>query len=136
MSTTAWLVLVFGLVALIFGGIGTGMLMSQRDFRRIAQRVPGQVVRLRPSHSSEGTVYYPTIRFTTVSGRPVEVETSVGSSPPVAPVGGEVAVLYDPANPARMRVDSLLGGNLLGMVFAGTGAVFLLVSIAVVAFGG
>ncbi|MFG1874372.1 DUF3592 domain-containing protein [Sphaerisporangium sp. NPDC049003] len=136
MSVTAWLVLAFGLAALVFGGVGAGLLLSQRDFRRIAHRVPGQVVRLRPSHSSEGTVYYPTIRFTTADGRPVEVEGNVGSSPPIAPVGAEVPVLYDPARPDRMRVDTMLGGNLIGMVFAGTGAVFLVVCIAVVAFGG
>ncbi|MCW2880645.1 MAG: hypothetical protein JWQ95_4745 [Sphaerisporangium sp.] len=136
MSTSAWIVLGFGLAALVFGGIGTGLLMSTRDFRRIAQRVSGHVVRLRPSRGDNGTVYYPTIRFTTLNGQQVEAEPNFGSNPPVAPVGGQVPVLYDPADPARMRVDSFWGGGTgIGAVFAGVGAVLLTVSIAVVALG-
>ncbi|MFC4587802.1 DUF3592 domain-containing protein [Sphaerisporangium corydalis] len=137
MSTNAWLVFAFGLAALVFGGIGAGLLMSQRDFRRIARKVPGQVVRLRPSRTENGVVYYPTIRFTTVNGQRVEAETGFGTNPPMARLGAEVGVLYDPERPSRFRVDSLVGGGtLVGAIFAGVGAVMLGVCVAVAVTGG
>ncbi|MFC4534802.1 DUF3592 domain-containing protein [Sphaerisporangium dianthi] len=137
MSDTAWIVLGLGLAALVFGGVGTGLLVSEREFRRIAHRVPGQVVRLRPSRGEDGTTYYPTLRFMTVNGQAVEAETRFASNPPVAPVGGGVMVLYDPAGPTRVRVDSFWGGGtVIGVVFAGVGAILLAVTIGMVAFSG
>ncbi|WP_248958582.1 DUF3592 domain-containing protein [Sphaerisporangium perillae] len=137
MSSTAWIVLGFGLAALVFGGIGIGLLVSAREFRRIAQRVPGQVIRLRPSRGENGTTYFPTVRFTTVIGQQVEAETNYGTNPPVAPVGGPVTVLYDPAKPTRMRLDGFwAGGTVIAVVFAGVGAVFLVVTAAVALSGG
>ncbi|GII60728.1 hypothetical protein Skr01_08130 [Sphaerisporangium krabiense] len=136
MSSTALMVLGFGLIALIFGGVGTALLMSARDFRRIAHRVPGHVVRLRASDGGDGTVYYPTVGFTTLHGQYIEAENGIGSSPPAAPVGGRVTVLYDPERPTRIRLEGLwAGGNVIGVVFAVIGVVFLVVSAAVAAFG-
>ncbi|RCG26788.1 hypothetical protein DQ384_28235 [Sphaerisporangium album] len=60
MSTAALMVLIFGVIALVLGGVGLGLLLSARDFRRIALRVPGEVVRLRERRDDEGSVYYPT----------------------------------------------------------------------------
>ncbi|MEU9889905.1 DUF3592 domain-containing protein [Sphaerisporangium sp. NPDC051011] len=135
MSTTALMVLIFGVIALVFGGIGLGALMSARDFRRIAQRVPGEVVRLRESRDSEGSVYYPTIRFMTLNGQYVEAETHFGSNPPPARVGGRVTVLYDPARPDRIRLEGFwAGGKLIGVLFASLGLVFLVVAAAIAAF--
>ena len=98
--------------------------MNAREFRRRARRTRGMVVRLRASRSGDGTVYYPTIRFTTTYGQQVEAETTHGSNPPPALPGEEVPVLYDPAKPTRIRVDSLAGsGTLLGVVFLAIGIV-------------
>jgi hypothetical protein len=63
-------------------------------------------------------VYYSIIRFTTVYGQQIEAETSFGSNPPPARPGEQVPVLYDPARPTRIRIDSLTGrGTLLGVIF-------------------
>ncbi|WP_214410405.1 DUF3592 domain-containing protein [Sphaerisporangium fuscum] len=136
MSPTAWIVLGLGLGALAFGGVGAGLLVSHREFRRIAQRAQGQVVHLRRGSTEGGYVYYPTIRFVTAYGQQIEAETNYGSNPPVAPVGGLVAVLYDPEKPSRVRVDSVWGGGVaVGAIFAASAVLLVVVAAGVVLFG-
>ncbi|MEU7913815.1 DUF3592 domain-containing protein [Microbispora bryophytorum] len=122
MSQTALITLILSGLGLVFGLIGGGITMNAREFRRRAQRTRGLVVGLRASRSDDGTSYYPTIRFTTVYGQQVEAETTYGSNPPPARPGEEVTVLYDPARPTRIRLDSAAGsGALLGGIFLAVG---------------
>ncbi len=132
MSESIIMLLVFGLFGLVFGLVGLGMLLSARDFKRRAVRAPGRVVALRARRSSNtGSVYYPTVRFTTAYGQDVEAESNFGSNPPIGPVGHPVNVLYDPANPVKFRIDSAWGrGTLFAVIFLGVGLVFLGVSLA------
>ncbi|WP_169984425.1 DUF3592 domain-containing protein [Microbispora sp. H10836] len=124
MSQSALITLILSGIGLLFGLIGGGITMNAREFRRRAQRTRGLVVGLRASRSDDGTVYYPTIRFTTMYGQQVEAETAYGSNPPPARPGEEVTVLYDPAKPTRIRIDSAAGsGTLLGGVFLAVGIV-------------
>ncbi|GIH48444.1 Protein of unknown function [Microbispora rosea] len=124
MSQTALITLILSGIGLVFGLIGGGITMNAREFRRRAQRARGLVVGLRASRSDDGTSYYPTIRFTTVYGQQVEAETTFGSNPPPARPGEEVTVLYDPARPTRIRIDSAAGsGTLLGGIFLAVGIV-------------
>ncbi|MEZ0070688.1 DUF3592 domain-containing protein [Planotetraspora sp. GP83] len=127
--------LILGLIGVVFALIGGGLTISARDFRKRAQRVQGEVVRLRPSRSSEGgTVYYPTVRFTTVYGQRVEAECPFGSSPPPAMPGDQVPILYDPAKPTRVRIDSATGsGTLIGVIFLGVGLVLFTAGVVVAA---
>jgi hypothetical protein len=54
----------------------------------------------------------------------VEAETPIGSNPPSATPGQQVPVLYDPAKPTRIRIDSVMGsGTLLGAIFLVVGLV-------------
>lgn len=124
MSQTALITLILSGLGLVFGLIGGGITMNAREFRRRAQRSRGLVVGLRASRSDDGTTYYPTIRFTTVYGQQVEAETTYGSNPPPARPGEEVTVLYDPARPTRIRIDSAAGrGTLLGGIFLAVGII-------------
>ncbi|GIH64616.1 MULTISPECIES: DUF3592 domain-containing protein [Microbispora] len=124
MSQTALITLILSGLGLVFGLIGGGITMNAREFRRRAQRTRGLVVGLRASRSDDGTSYYPTIRFTTLYGQQVEAETTYGSNPPPARPGEEVTVLYDPARPTRIRIDSAAGsGTLLGGIFLAVGIV-------------
>ncbi|MEU6410495.1 DUF3592 domain-containing protein [Microbispora sp. NPDC046933] len=124
MSQTALITLILAGLGLVFGLIGGGITMNAREFRRRAQRTRGLVVGLRASRSDDGTSYYPTIRFTTIHGQQVEAETTYGSNPPPARPGEEVPVLYDPARPTRIRIDSAAGsGTLLGGIFLAVGIV-------------
>jgi hypothetical protein len=123
-SQTALITLILSGLGLVFGLIGGGIVMNAREFRRRAQRTRGLVVGLRASRSDDGTSYYPTIRFTTIYGQQVEAETTYGSNPPPARPGEEVTVLYDPARPTRIRIDSAAGsGTLLGGIFLAVGIV-------------
>jgi hypothetical protein len=119
--------LVLGVVGVITTLVGGGLGIGARRFRRRAERVEGEVVRLRPSRSRNGRiVYYPTVRFTTVYGQRVEAESPLGGTPPPAMPGDKVPVLYDPARPTRVRIDNATGsGFLAGMVFLGTALAIL-----------
>ncbi|GGO09369.1 DUF3592 domain-containing protein [Microbispora bryophytorum] len=133
MSQTALITLILSGLGLVFGLIGGGITMNAREFRRRAQRTRGLVVGLRASRSDDGTSYYPTIRFTTVYGQQVEAETTYGSNPPPARPGEEVAVLYDPARPTRIRLDSAAGsGALLGGIFLAVGVALFTAGAGVV----
>ncbi|GAA0394772.1 hypothetical protein GCM10009530_52840 [Microbispora corallina] len=129
MSQTTLVTAILAGIGLIFTLIGGGLTINARDFRKRAQRTQGLVVRLRASHSDDGTVYYPTIRFTTVYGQQVEAETPFGSSPPPARPGQQVPVLYDPAKPTRVRIDSVTGSGIL------VGGIFLAVGLVLFAAG-
>ncbi|MEU7887721.1 DUF3592 domain-containing protein [Microbispora bryophytorum] len=133
MSQTALITLILSGLGLVFGLIGGGITMNAREFRRRAQRTRGLVVGLRASRSDDGTSYYPTIRFTTVYGQQVEAETTYGSNPPPARPGEEVTVLYDPARPTRIRLDSAAGsGALLGGIFLAVGVALFTAGAGVV----
>ncbi|MEV0975074.1 DUF3592 domain-containing protein [Microtetraspora glauca] len=131
-SDTSIALLVLGLHGVIFTLLGAGLLINARNFRKRALRAQGQVVGLRRSESSEGYVYYPILRFTTVYGQVVQAESDVGSDPPSARQGQHVAIMYDPADPARLRIDNLTdSGTLLAGIFLGVGLLLLFSGIAV-----
>jgi len=114
-------VLAFYAVGLGVIVLGVVIMVNARRFRRRAVRVPGRIVAMRV----RGSMYYPVVAFTTLDGRYVETGTNFGSSPPPGRVGDAVYVLYDPADPARARVDSLSGrGTLFGALFVAFGVVF------------
>jgi hypothetical protein len=125
--------IVLGVIGLGFALIGGGLVISVCGFRRRAERVDGQLVRLRSGRSKEGgTVYYPTVRFTTVYGQRVEAETASGGGPPPGMPGECVPVLYDPARPTRIRIDDPADGVvLMGVIFLGIGATLIAIGVLV-----
>ncbi|MFF4776862.1 DUF3592 domain-containing protein [Microtetraspora fusca] len=132
MSESGIAVLVLGLLGVTFTLVGAGLLANARAFRRRALRAQGHVVGLRRSDSSDGVVFYPIVRFATAYGQPVEAESRFGSNPPSARPGQTVTVMYDPADPRRIRIDNLTGsGVLLGGIFLGVGLVLLIAGIGV-----
>lgn len=118
--------LIFGLSGLACVIAGTWIVVNARRFRRRAVRVPGRIVELSSfSGGGSSTLYRPVVAFTTLDGTPVEAKSVFASFPPVGFVGEAVYVLYDPADPARARVDSLSGrGTLFGALFVAFGVVF------------
>ncbi|GII58026.1 hypothetical protein Pth03_64150 [Planotetraspora thailandica] len=125
--------LIFGIVG--FGLIVAGGVMGIGSYRflRQAQRADGEVVRLRTRRTGRqghrSTVYYPTVRFTTVYGQQVEAEANIGTGRPAAMPGEHVPILYDPEKPTRIRIDTRQGrGVVAGVVFAVVGLVFCAVA--------
>ena len=118
--------------SLLIGGVGVGMLVRTRRFLARAVRVPGMVTGLRrsPSSGNGGSTYRPQFAFRTYEGREVHTESSIGSNPPPARPGQSITVLYDPRDPNRARVDSLVGrGGYIAWCFTVFGAGFTVLCI-------
>ncbi|WP_061297702.1 DUF3592 domain-containing protein [Herbidospora cretacea] len=118
---------------------GRGVLRASRAFLATAVRADGEVVKLevsrrgvaqrpRPAH-----VYLPVLRFRTAEGRTVEARSPVGANPAPAAKGDRVRVLYNPADPADVRIDDVRGhGVTTGRWLVGIGAVILVVAFGTV----
>jgi len=134
---SAFLFGIFLLIGLgLLGGAAFLALDTRSDIAR-ADKADGSVIDLIGERDSDGdTIYYPRVRYVTLSGTPVEFTGSVGSSPPAFAVGEPVSVLYDPAEPEQARIDSffqlwfaalILG--VIGLVFAAIGGGGTLVAL-------
>src|SRR5215831_10277027 len=74
---------------------------------RRALRAKGVVKSLRArSLGRSSTLIFPIIGFVTDSGSMISAESRTGGSRGVYRVGQTVTVLYDPQQPADMRIDS------------------------------
>jgi hypothetical protein len=130
--TIVWISWMFAIVgAGLLGGAGYWT-SRVADFERRAACAEGTVVEL--VRSGSGNTYSPRVRYRTYSGAERTYQSSVSSSPPRFAVGDRVDVLFDPGNPADVRIRSfldlwfgptLLGG--LGSIFGAIGAGMLLV---------
>src|SRR5262249_20309924 len=81
-------------------------------------RADGTVIDLITEPHEDDT-YYPRVRFTTLTGEPLEFTSKFGTHPAAFGIGETVTVLYDPANPTVARIGSFLGlwAAPLGLVF-------------------
>ncbi|MEU8268354.1 DUF3592 domain-containing protein [Sphaerisporangium sp. NPDC049002] len=111
---------IIGAIGMTMTVLGGAVILNARDFRRRARRGRGQVVRLRAVRTGgsgrerrHSAVYHPVLRFTTDDGELVEAESPVGGDPPPARPGDRVPIIYDPADPAQVRIDTALGGGTL-----------------------
>jgi hypothetical protein len=71
-------------------------------------RVRGARVRVSSWNNfvGSGPVYRPTVQFTTADGAQVTATSPFGTNPRPGHVGDTVAVLYDPRDPQRIRVET------------------------------
>lgn len=129
----------FEFLGLYLLGSGRALIGYARDFGERARSGQGEVIRLRAGRKGVAqanrvkVVFYPTLRFTTAEGKRVEAESPVGSNPPPAQRGERVPILYDPADPTQVRVDSVMGrGTIGGGVLIGMGVLLLVAAFGVV----
>lgn len=88
----------------------------------------GKVVALKesPATHDSGVTYYPVIEYE-VAGRSYTFTPSNSSNPPAYAVGERVALLYDPSDPGRARVDSWWELWLMPLALGGAAAVVAVV---------
>jgi len=82
--------------------------LQTRTYLQTAASTTGTVVELRESRSSEGGSVYTTVfEFEDASGVTHTVASRWASSPASHAVGEAVTVRYDPASPAKARLEGL-----------------------------
>ncbi len=124
------------LLALIFAAAGLGLavlawslIAGSRDLAAKGVRTEAQVVAV-DEHGRRGSFSYtPTFMFRTADGRLVRHRSTESTSSKEELGGGRrVSVIYDPADPSKVRLASSVaaGPGVLPWIFAG---------LAVVAFG-
>lgn len=130
--------LVFVAFGVLFAVLGVRNQRSNLRFTRSASQASAQVTDLRMRsigpRSDSSIAYFPVVRFDLPDGRTVEAETSTGTSWSRPKPGTPVEVLYDPQNPADVRIAGKVGGALMngfmivfGVIFALFGLAFLVV---------
>jgi len=118
-----------GFVGVVLLGIAYFLWMRTKEFIATARPVKGTVINmLRDSEGASAPVF----KFTASNGDVIEKRDTMYSTPPAHKVGDIVDILYDPNNPQSARV--VKSSNLyfapillavMGVVFLGTGAVWL-----------
>lgn len=136
MLTTVLIVaLVFVAFGTLFAAIGVGMRRGQNRFKARAAAARGTVTDLRArsaGESSSGVIWVPVVKFTTADGRTVEAETSAGTNVKRHEPGQPTEVLYDPRQPADVRVPDW-GSGLIHGIFVAMGGAFVLTGLAILA---
>ena len=130
-----------GWVPLVCLALGVGLLLASaatfvhtKRFVAGAERATGTVIDLSVDFSSDGTVYYPVVRFTTAEGRTVEFRSSSGSSSQ-PDVGDRVDVLYDPDDPQDAQLSGFFDLWLWTIALGGLGFLFSAFALLAPHFG-
>lgn len=102
---------IFAIAGITLLAVAIWLGVSSASFVGTAVHVTGTVAELAGKESSSDNhsiVYYPVIEFTTADGRAMRFESATGSNPSMYRQGQEVKVLYNPADPARAMIDSVM----------------------------
>ncbi len=90
------------------------------------------------SSTSGGGTYYPVVRFLTDKQEWITKELSIGYSP-AKPEGTKLTVIYDPADPTNVEINSPLQLEILPRLFVTLGAGGLVIGVLgyldIIAFG-
>ena len=150
MSTATAIFAAVAAFGFVFVAIGATLLSRAARFRRTAANAEGTLVAL-PATSSGGTgaslpagdammtdgpslTYRPTVEFMMRDGERVRATSPIATNPAPGKVGDSVRVLYDPADPQRIRIDTRSGrGGCLGWALIAVGLLPLVVGVIGVA---
>jgi hypothetical protein len=129
---------VFAAAGVLFALAGVRRTIATRRFEARASQAGAQVTDVRErwvsgSDSRNRRVWVPVVRFTTADGRTVEAETGPHRGLRRPHAGDPLEVLYDPADPADVRLRSGAGGIVAGVVSVAFGVLFALLALTVVA---
>lgn len=118
-------ILLFFLIGLTLSCISFGIYYSRTKFAGTAIPAKGIVISLNRVVRNKYPLA-PSVRYRTREGQEHIFHSSVGKNPPEYQIGQEVDLFYDPRNPEDVQ---LKGDFFLVYIFAGIGAVFLLLSV-------
>jgi hypothetical protein len=114
----------------LFAGVGGASLVRDRRLNQRAARTSGVVVALeRRTLAGGGALPFPVVEFVAVDGRRWRFRSDSASALSPFAVGQSVAVLYDPADPARARIDAAALQWALPVVFLALGGMFFLTGV-------
>jgi hypothetical protein len=123
---------VFLLVMLLFIVIGVGLILGgwmylkhTRQFIAHSLVATGRIVDYIADSDDEGTFYKPVVQFTTADGRQIEYHAGSGASFKTKPIGSEVSIHYDPANPEHALIASFLDLWFVPVILFIIGAFFI-----------
>jgi hypothetical protein len=121
-----WLVL--NLVCAVMMGVAYYYGHTSWALSRSGASAEGTVVAMKesPATQESGVTYYPVIRYE-VGGQTYTFESHNSSDPPAYRVGERVALFYDPADPARARIDSWFELWLMPVALGGAGVIVAVV---------
>jgi Protein of unknown function (DUF3592) len=126
---------VFAGVSVLVAISAARRLLAARRFEARAGRAAAEVTDVREEWVSgdkgQHRIWVPVVRFTTGDGRTVEAETTPhrGFGRPEA--GDPLEVLYDPANPADVRLATGATGVLSGLATVAVGVVLAVIALTV-----
>jgi uncharacterized protein DUF3592 len=131
--------LIGGLILLNVMMLGGGLkvLLDGQRFLATAAEARGVVVeiaKVREYDSDVGrevTRSYPVVEFITAREQVVRYQPPIGSNPPDYRIGGPLSVLYDPANPEHVVLDTWDELWKAGVVIIAVGLVLTVIIVAV-----
>lgn len=125
---------VFGLVGVVFMGVGYFWYSSTADFVDEAVHTTGTVTELVLRRTSDSRAYHPAITFVDRQGESISFISNTGSSSPDYSKGDIIDILYLANKPQNAKINgffSLWGGSL---IFGGLGSIFFLISVGLVIY--
>jgi hypothetical protein len=123
--------LLLPLAAVIMLGVSAWYTYTSYVFSTTGVEVPGTVVRLESSHSSEGGTTYSPVFSYTYDGQPYEYESVNSSNPPSNEVGDVETLLVNPNDPSKARQNSFWELWLVPCIMGPVSLFMLLLSIVI-----
>jgi hypothetical protein len=104
-------------VPLGFAGLGGWLLADTLRFAGVALPAEGVVIAIETERGEDGTLYRPTFRFSDADGHVHMAATRDSATAYDYAIGARVPVLYDPQDPADVRIEGFSGMYLLPVGF-------------------
>jgi len=101
----------FGALGLLFAYFSWSQFSEHRALASNGVRVQAVVVGYETVRGRRTTSYYPMFRFATTDGRRVEATSGASATPSDLPRGSTIAVVYDRADPGRVRQQAAVEGG-------------------------